>query len=44
MMFYGVIALIITMFAMFGYFAWLAYHDPANLFKRRRGDDEGDSE
>lgn len=31
----GVILLIVSFFAMIAWFMWLAYRDPANLFKRR---------
>jgi hypothetical protein len=31
----GVILLIVSFFAMCAWFAYLAYKDPANLFKRR---------
>lgn len=40
MFLYGVIALVVTFMAMIGYFMWLAYKDPANLFRRPPRDDD----
>ncbi|WP_310496855.1 hypothetical protein [Sandarakinorhabdus sp.] len=34
----GVILLIVSFFAMIAWFVWLAYRDPANLFKGRPSD------
>ncbi|NJC08119.1 hypothetical protein [Polymorphobacter fuscus] len=33
---WSIAAFLFLLFAMFGYFGWLAYKDPANLFKRRQ--------
>ena len=38
----GIGFFLVALFAMFGWFLYLAYKDPANLFKRRTRDSDSE--
>ena len=38
----GVLIFILLLFAMFGFFAYVAYKDPAGIFKPRRPPEDDD--